>query len=255
MSDSTTSAAAQWDNNKYAVNAAFIWAWAKFRVHWKAIIKAMIVYAILWIIITLIVDWGTTAITGSSSPLSFRPGEGFVVPGLHWNFGEWVVYAIGSIIMSTYSFMVSIGLICAGLKIANGEKLEYKDLFPTDKGKTVIIAAWSVGIASGIGYMLFLVPGLLIAFFSAFFLFFIFDNDMTSFQSIRASWKFVFQHLIRAIILLIASAIVMVIGALICLVGLLVAIPLIYLAQVYFFRKLNGQNVPIEAANYYAAQD
>jgi uncharacterized membrane protein len=105
---------------------------------------------------------------------------------------------------------------------------------------TVIVAGLLVGLGVGIGTLLCFIPGLIVGFFSQFYVWFIVDQQMGAFDAIKASFAFVNRNLGTVLIFYLASLAAFFVGALACGIGLLVAVPVVYIAQGYTYRKLQG---------------
>ena len=100
-----------------------------------------------------------------------------------------------------------------------------------------------VGVGTAIGYFLCIIPGLIVMFFSQFYVWFIVDKQMGAWDAIKASFSLVNQHLGTLILFFLASVVAYLVGAILCGIGLLVAIPVIYIAQGYTYRRLQGESV------------
>ena len=105
---------------------------------------------------------------------------------------------------------------------------------------TVIAASLLIGLGVGIGTLLCFIPGLIVAFFAQFYVWFIVDRQLGAIDAIKASFGFVNRNLGSVFIFYLASLAAYFVGALACGIGLLVAVPVVYIAQGYTYRKLQG---------------
>ena len=233
------------EDGEYTLGKAFTYGWNKFRENAGPIIIALILYLVVGIVLLLILNLLSNAITPPvSAQVTVDPSTGQITSiDAGRTFGSILMSAITSIIMAIYGYIVAAGIVRGVLKVIRGEKLQLDDLLPKEKVGTVIIASVIVGILTGIGYMLCIVPGILVAVFSTFFLFFIYDKNKGAWEAITSSWKFVMDNFVQVLALVVVGFIAMVIGALLCGVGLVVAFPVVYLAYGYAFKKLHGEPV------------
>jgi uncharacterized membrane protein len=107
----------------------------------------------------------------------------------------------------------------------------------------VILAAIILSVAAAIGFLLCIIPGVIVIFFSQFTNHFILDKGMPATDAIRASFALVNKNLGSTIGLYVGSIIAFLVGAILCGVGLLVAIPVVIIATAYAYRTMNGEAV------------
>ncbi len=180
----------------------------------------------------------------------------------------WVVvyipYIIGSLLRNTsflfyllFTFigwavqlMVSIGLIRISLKFCSGETPEFNDLFRFKGyfwrylGGSLLLA-----ITVTVGFMLFIIPGVIWAIMFQFYAFLIIDKNLGIMDSFKHSgeitksirWKLLGFGLLLALINYI--------GVLVFLVGLFATIPTTMLAYAWVYRKLLDQTPRLTAAS------
>lgn len=233
----------------FSIGNSFNWGWTKFQQNLGVIIGAVLVYLIIGAIIYGIFFFIQTAILSAgvnTTAVTYDPTTGALTSvdvGGPTIFLSMFVYAIGIIVLSIYGFIIQAGVVRGALAITRGKKLEFSDLLPTERLGTVIVAGILVSIMTGIGYLLCIIPALIVAFFSAYVVFFILDKGLGAVAAIKASWGFVNKNLGSLIGLYLASALAIFIGALLCGIGLLVALPVVLLAEAYAFRTLNNEEV------------
>ncbi|MEI2624894.1 MAG: hypothetical protein V9G23_13960 [Giesbergeria sp.] len=129
------------------------------------------------------------------------------------------------------------------LGVSAGQKVEFKSFFATDRLGRIVGASFLVAVAVSIGFLLCYIPGIIIAFMTQYFLFFIIDRNLGAVDSIKASWKFVGDNLGPLILIYLVAMLIAFVGALLCGLGLLVAVPVIVLAQAFAYRTLQHQPV------------
>lgn len=237
----------------FTVGNAFNYGWTKFQAYLGPLLVAMvgffvvgaIIYAIFYFALGSLALGGTVECTpgGFNSDGSYYPtqcsGGGL---GL-FSLGFIVVYGIQMIVMFLYSYLVQAGFTRAGLAITRGEQIEAKTLLSSDKLAQVLLGGVVMAIGTAIGSMLCIIPGLIIAFFGQFFVFFVIDRNMGGIDAIKASFGFVNKNLGTLIGLFLAEILAIFVGALICGIGLIVAVPVVIIAQSFAYRTLNGESV------------
>ena len=99
------------------------------------------------------------------------------------------------------------------------------------------------GSPTFLGTLLCYIPGIIAAFLLDWTMFYVVDQDMAPVDAVKASVKFVTDHLGDTIVFYLLGIVVLIVGAILCLVGLLVAVPVILIGAAYTFRRLNGEQV------------
>jgi uncharacterized membrane protein len=94
-----------------------------------------------------------------------------------------------------------------------------------------------------VGYLLFIVPGLIVAFLAWFTLPFAIDRSLRPVEALKASFSTVKNHFGDSLLAFIVQAVVAVAGVFACYVGVLVTGPLALLIQTYAYRRLSGGQV------------
>lgn len=154
-----------------------------------------------------------------------------------------VISFVFAIISFVWQYVVNAAFVRGGLKLTAGEPIELKDLLTLDRIGRIIVAAILLAIATTIGLILCILPGLLVIFFGTYYLFFILDQDLGAIDSIKASFQFVSSNAGPIFLVLLISWAFLLVGALLCGVGLLVAMPVVVLLQTYTYKGLRG--VPV----------
>jgi len=156
--------------------------------------------------------------------------------------GALLATALSGAVLGIYDYFVRANIARGALLIADGKKVTVKDFLSADKLVPVVLGGILVGIATFIGLLLCIIPGIIVAFFAQFYVYFIMDKNMGAVESIKASFSFVKENFGQLILFFLASMVAIFIGALLCGVGLLVAYPVVFLANGFVYRKL--QNPP-----------
>ena len=214
------------------VGESFNYGWTKFTQNFGGIILGVILYWVILVVIGVIffgVLGGFSAASNDNSS-TFAALSGFTL-----------LLFVG--VMIVFVTLMQAGIIRAALEISYGRQIDVKTFFNfTDLGR-VFVAALLVGLITGVGYVLCIIPGIVFAFFAQFTLFYVIDKGMTAGQAIGASVRLVNKNLGTVIALYIGVLVANWIGGLLCGIGVLVSIPVGLLATTFMYRRLNGEQV------------
>jgi len=147
--------------------------------------------------------------------------------------------ALISIVNWVLSAVISMGLINIALKIVDNKKPTYKDVFFTD-WKLIfvyIVANLMRQIAVVIGFLLFIVPGIILAIKLQYIEYFIVDKKM-GFEAINKSWDITKGVKLKLFLFGIVLCLINILGFIALFFGLFLTIPLTMLASAYVYRKL-----------------
>lgn len=138
----------------------------------------------------------------------------------------------------TFVFYTGMGLVF--LKLKNNEKVDYKDLFTyINKFLYFIILSVIMGILIGLGLILLVIPGILLATLFIYAPFYLAYEDRGIIESLKLSYKTVLENnFVTHIIIFIILGIVNLIGANIFFIGLIVTYPVLVGFWVLFFNKI-----------------
>ena len=106
-----------------------------------------------------------------------------------------------------------------------------------------MLAALIIGVLTFIGFILCIIPGIVVIFLTSYTLYFVVDRGLGAVDAIKASFNMVKDNAGVLILFFLATVAAWIVGTCACLVGLLVAIPVVIIAQAYTFRTLNGDPV------------
>jgi uncharacterized membrane protein len=186
----------------------------------------------------------------------FIPPVGVQARGLHWIGQGWeivktdlglfmgitVLYAV---IASVGSFLTQGPMQC-GFHIACMKKIvrgrtEIADLFlGFNFFVPALLAALVIGLFSFIGFLLCIIPGLVVASMYKFTYLFIVDKRMDFWPAMQASHAVVKNDYIGFILFLLALVGLNVIGVCCLIIGLLITIPISFMAITLAYRELVG---------------
>ncbi|HEX5417248.1 MAG TPA: hypothetical protein VFZ25_16405, partial [Chloroflexota bacterium] len=144
-------------------------------------------------------------------------------------------------------------LIKIALEIFDGRPARLEDLFTIPAHwLSYLIAGIIVGIVVGIGFVIFIIPGLYMLARWLFYGYAIVDRGANATDSLGVSWQMTSGHVLGMILLVVALLVINLIGALIFGVGLLISAPVSLMAVTYAYRTLQrpAESVRAEELSY-----
>lgn len=220
------------------IGEAFNYGWTKFTANVGPILLAVLVYGAVIAVIggafyfALIASAVTAANNDPYGSSSGMFGAGF-------GFGSIVFY----IVIILLGYLAQAGMVRGALHITYGRPLEFKTFFQFDNLGGVIGASLLIGLGTGVGVVLCVLPGIVFAFFAQFALYFVLDKQQGAVEAIKSSFSLVNKNLGTVVVLFLAVYVVQAIGALVCGVGQLIAFPLTMIATAYMYRRMLGEPV------------
>lgn len=211
---------------RYRPRAALSYGWERFADSPATLMVPMIV-----VFVGLVVAGLGLELLLVHVPLGSGTTGGLLVSGLS-----------GALMFLVYQLLAA-GLYRGALRVVDGRPFAAGELFEGWDKTQVLIASVLTALAVGVGTMLCVVPGLVVAFLTQFTLLFVVDRGLPALEAIRASVRLVTEHPGAGVAFYLLSAAVTLIGALLCGVGLLVTVPVVLIGYAYTFRRLQGQPV------------
>jgi uncharacterized membrane protein len=155
------------------------------------------------------------------------------------------ISVLGSIATSILSLWLTVGLIRALLKLVDGRRPEFADLFRATPMQVLVYLGASivVGIAVFIGLLLLIVPGVILALMWCMFPFLIVDRDAGPIDALSRSARLTKGARWDLFLLYLASIVVVFIGFLALIVGVFIAYPVVALAWTRAYRILQAQTL------------
>ncbi len=213
----------------YSVSNAFNFGWTKFQQNLGPWLVGTIVLFLIGLAVNLVFSVAGNAVGGSTD-------SGVLI------FGSITSLLLG-IISIVVGWVIGIQFVRAGLSNTDTGRLEFGKFFETQLLGPAILTALIAGVLTAIGYILCIIPGLIVLFFVQFCYYFVLAENKSPWDAVKASFSFVNQNLASIFVLFLASVLAIAVGALLCGVGLLVAYPVVLLAHAYTFRTLRGEPV------------
>ncbi|WP_244931396.1 hypothetical protein [Nocardioides sp. W7] len=201
----------------YSVGTAWSYGWSKFTANVGQILIAVLVLVGVQIVAQI---------------LGYIVDDALV---LRWVFSlaAWVL-----------SMIIGAGIVRAALDITEGKTVNAANILAPHKLGEVVIASLLTGVATFIGLILCVLPGLAVMFFTSFTLYFLMDREeLGAIDAIRASFDFTWNNASNVIVWFLVSLATWFVGALLCGVGLIAAVPVVLIGTAYTYKKLTGQPV------------
>lgn len=227
--------------------AAIKYGWEKFQQHWQVIVVALIVGFLAIVVLSAIgffiqrsltsVDKCT--ISSTNNGVSFSSGCGDS-PGF---FTQLIAGGVLQILYYLGTMVLQLFVIRATLMIVRGEPLEASKVMSFDNLGKYILTAILVAVMTFVGFVLCILPGIAVMFFTIFWGYFVVDKDMGPVDAITASFNLVKDNVGAVIIFLLLSWVVTLVGFIACLVGIIVALPVVIIATGYMYKRLQGEPV------------
>ncbi|KMJ51711.1 proline rich protein [Rhodococcoides fascians] len=154
-----------------------------------------------------------------------------------------VLSLIFSIIVGVVALLIQAALVRGALHEVDGVKPAFGSFFQFGNVAAVIIAGILVGIATSIGFVLLIIPGIVITFFTWWTFQFVIDRGDEPIPAIKASAQAIASNGGTLFVLALALVGLNIVGAIPLGLGLLVTIPITIIAGTYAYRVTVRGNV------------
>ncbi len=149
-----------------------------------------------------------------------------------------------NVITTVVGLILAMGLIRAALAVLDGREPDVGMLFHTEGLVPYLIASILVGIAVGIGFILCIIPGIILSFLFAFYGYAIVDGKTDdAIEAMKMSWQLVSKNIGPLFLLFVLAFLINLVGALLCGVGLLFTYPITAVAVAYAWRTISGGRI------------
>lgn len=225
----------------FSVGNAFGYGWKKFQANLGPILTAALVLVAVVVVIQIL----QVVMTGGSDvTFEIDPNTGQLESTDGGMLGGSILASVFFGLLSQLAILIiQSGIVKGALDITKGQRVSLGEMFSGIDFVQVIVASLILAVATIIGFVLCILPGFAVMFFTAFTLYFIIDKGMPAIEAIKASVSFVMANAGTLIVFFLACIAAYIVGALLCGIGLLVAIPVVVIAQAYAFRTLQGEQV------------
>ena len=216
----------------FNVGAAFSYRWKKFQEYLAPILIAMVIF----FVVTLAVNLIGSLFIGGVSEITDPDDIGI---GMFFSFG----YFVFGLLSALVSLLIQAAVVRGALGITKGDRIDLNAFLSTENLGQIILASILLAVGATIGFILCIIPGLILIFYAQFTYQFIIDKGLPAFEAIKASFDLVNKNLGDVIGLFFASILAFIVGAILCGIGLIVAIPVTIIATAYAYRRFSGQPV------------
>jgi len=228
-------------NAPFSVGDAFGYGWNKFKANLGPILIATLVMLAVVAVIQIL-QFAVTG--GSEATFEIDPNTGELTSTSSGMVGGSI---IASLFFGGLSFLAQLfiqsGIVKGSLDLTRGKPISLGSMFSGIDFVQVLIASLILAVATIIGIVLCVLPGLAVMFLTSFTLYFIIDKELPAIEAIKASISFTMANAGTLIVFFLACIAAYIVGAVLCGVGLLVAIPVVVIAQAYTYRTLQGEQV------------
>ncbi|HSW89285.1 MAG TPA: hypothetical protein VLH19_00225 [Patescibacteria group bacterium] len=140
-----------------------------------------------------------------------------------------------------YQLIVGIGMIVIALKLLDGRKPVWKELYTHyDLFINYFVAVLLMGLCVFLGFIALVLPGIYIALRLSLTTFYVVDRKLGPVDALKASWAATSGNVLHLLGLIIVYWGIMLLGALALGVGVFVAIPVVLLTNASIYRQLSG---------------
>ena len=204
-----------------SVGDGLSWAWSKFKEN--ALI--LIVGIGLWTILSGI---------GADFHVTINNQE--------YGFGLGIPFGLGGFLSFVAGLLAPIVIANMSLKVATGRPLEWSDLFSFPNLFGGVLAVFLSGLATLVGTLLCVVPGIIVVFLLYYSVYFTVDKGVDGIEGMRASWRTLSSHVGELFPFALTGVGLYILGT-ITLIGWLVTIPLAVLMTGYSYVRIQGYDV------------
>jgi uncharacterized membrane protein len=156
-----------------------------------------------------------------------------------WTIG-WIIGSIATVVIG---YLINAALVRGALHEVDGQRPSLGSFFRFTNVGNVILASILVGVATAIGLILFVIPGLIVAFLSWWTLQFVIDRHDSAIEGVRSSFRAISSQAGPVFLLALALIGINILGAIPLGLGLLITIPVSTIASTYAYRVVSGSEV------------
>jgi len=155
-----------------------------------------------------------------------------------------VLHAVSAVVNIAVSAFFTAGIARFSLKVARGEPYAFGDVFAGGPFfLSVLVTHFIVSIAVGIGLVLLIVPGVILALGLCLAIPLIVDRNLGPIEAMTESWKVTEGNRTNLFIFWLIGMALVVAGLCACGIGILLVAPLLWVAFLYVYLRLTGQPV------------
>lgn len=212
----------------YSLGDALGWGWRKFGQNVGPIVIGILVSILAFIVIGAI-----SAVIGGTDRFDMDASPELSVRGL-----------VGNIVTGVLGSLLAAGWVRAFLDVADGRGFDLIDGLKRIPVVPVLLAALIVWAGTTVGFILLIIPGLLVMFLTYLTNWALLDDaSPNAWTAITRSVSVVWSNFGAALVLAIVTVLICLLGALALVIGLAVALPMTGLAATYAWRMWTNRPV------------
>lgn len=227
----------------YDAVEAIKYGWTKFSKNLGPFLIGALIVGLISIVFSLLGQVIARGIFDTSPTTTLNPSTGAVSVERAGFFTSLLANGVVSFIGQVITTLAAAGLLKMGFDAVDGKEVSIGTMFEGWDKLQVLIASLIVGAATFIGIVLCVIPGIIVAFLTAFTTAFVVDRKLGAVEAIKASFDLIKANVGPVILWFLLSFVCVVVGAIACGVGLLVAIPVVVISQAYTVRALTGGRI------------
>jgi uncharacterized membrane protein len=229
----------------FSVGDALSWAWNKFTKNPAPLIVSVLVYGLIVGVIASIVQFSALGLADTSVSSYSADDASFSYSYNVTSLGpaSIAILVLGYLVLLVVAAAISSAQYVGLLGIADGQPTTIGSFFKPRYIGPMIVLTLIVGVLVGIGYVLCVIPGLIVALFAIFAHPILVDRNLSPIDSLKASIEIVKANVGQVILVWLVAGLIGLAGALACGVGVLVSAPVASLMLVYTYRRLSGGQV------------
>jgi uncharacterized membrane protein len=227
----------------YDAVEAIKYGWAKFSKNAGPFVVGALIVAAISIGFSLLGQLLAAAIFDTSPTRTIDPDTGLVTFESAGFLTGFLANALVSFVGQVITTLALAGLLKMAFDAVDGREVSLGTMFEGWDKVQVLVATILVGLATFVGILLCVIPGIIVAVLTAFTTAFVVDKKLGAVDAIKASIALVRDNLGPVIVWILLAIVCAVVGAIACGVGLLVAIPVILVSQAYTVRALTGGEI------------
>ncbi|SIR96125.1 DUF2189 domain-containing protein [Williamsia sterculiae] len=216
-------------SGQFSIGDALSYGWNKYKSNagsWIAVI-------LLGVVVSAIINFAFSGFDVGNVSGGFTLGTDSDV-----SVGTSILSIIGSVVSFVVSTLFQAAYTRGALSEVDGTKPSVGAFFRFHNVVTVIVVSIIVGLLTGVGFILFILPGIIVAYLTYYSLTFVIDRQQGAIDGIKSSFRLTTQNVGQLLPLAIVCVLLNIVGFLVCLVGLLVTVPVTLIAGVYAYRTL-----------------
>jgi uncharacterized membrane protein len=160
----------------------------------------------------------------------------------------YVLFALAFLIL--FEWPLEYGMSYGFLRSARGDSLQVKDIFHVFKNySNAVFGNLLVAFIVGVGFLLFVIPGIVFACKLPFVPYLIVDKKMDAVTAVKTSWNMTHGHAMKIFWLGILAFFIALLGLVLVGVGLIISIMWIRLAFASLYDAVDKKNIEVHAEN------